>query len=86
MAEYIQTYDLPANGTVIIPLPNGKVHGVYSTSAANISWIQNGIEGRIRSNAIEWEPLGAFCPLPTSALKLTNTTAVAATITLRLEI
>ncbi len=86
MAEYIQTYELPASGTIIVPLPKGSVRGVYSESAANISWIENGKEGVMRKAVVAWEPIGGFTPRPTSALKIVNATAVAGQVTLRLEI
>lgn len=86
MAEYIQTYELPASGTINIPLPNGTVRGVYSESAANLSWIENGKEGVMRKAVVAWEPIGGFTPRPSSILKIENVTAVAGQVTLRLEI
>lgn len=85
MAEYIQTVNVPANGAVVIPLPNGTVHGVYSTVAVNLDWIENNQEGQILAAVLVWEPHGGFTPRPTSALRATNTTATAGQIVLRLE-
>lgn len=85
MAEYIQTVDVPANAARVIALPNGIVHGVYSTVAVNIDWIENNQEGQILAAVTEWEPHGGFTPRPTSALRVTNTTATAGQVVLRLE-
>lgn len=85
MAEYIKTVGVPANAAVVVMLPVGTVYGVYSDVAVNIDWIENNQEGQILAAVTEWEPHGGFTPAPTSALRITNTTASAGSVVLRLE-
>lgn len=85
MVEYIRTVSVAANGTVIVPLPSGTVHGVYSTGAVDLSWIYNSEIGQIAAGVTMWEPSCGFNPGLSSELMIENTTATAVNVTLRLS-
>lgn len=83
MPEYIRIVNVPANGTVITPLPTGTMHGLYATGAVTVSWIYNSEIGQIAAAVSEWEPSCGFNPAPSSELMIENTTAAAVKVTLR---
>lgn len=82
MGEYLQTFTVPANDSIVAGVPCGGIAGVYADGTLTISWDYNGVEGELVTAQV-WEPFGGFHPALTSQLKFTNNTAAAIKVSVR---